>query len=67
MFLTKWQPVLSKQSGIQFGWDSCVDVSGNTIRIKLRQLVAGAAQSCLLFEPKGVRAPGASKSAGSSE
>lgn len=66
MFLTKWQPVLSKQSGVQFGWDPCVGVSGNQITIELRQLVPGAAQSCLLLEPEGVRAPRASKSAGSS-
>lgn len=36
------------------------------LEIKLSQLVPGAAQSCLLQEPKGVGPPGAPRSAGSS-
>lgn len=66
MFLTKCQPVLSKQPRVQFGWDPCIDVSGNQITIELRQLVLGAAQSCLFIGPKGVKSPGASRSVGSS-
>lgn len=57
MFLTKWQPVLSKQCRVQFGWDPCIDVSGNQITIELRQLVPGAAQSCLFIGPEGVKSP----------
>lgn len=57
VFLTKWQPVLSKQARVQFGWDPCIDVSGNQIKIELRQLVPGAAQSCLFIGPKGVKSP----------